>query len=258
MFLAHLAVQGPRNPERPRRQHSSAQPWTSAGCGSNTGPAGGGRKRRVVSWVWTALPLLSTGWCGSHISPRFHGFARSSSDFLLWLFLLRSATCEWRILRAVLLVSYCCTDAVWKAALNLSAAYNLKHYVHVRGSVSQLRFGSSGLGRAGSQVAGLVEVCFTSRGLWCQITEMQDSRNKHETASRTVWWCSENSAHTVASTHVFFLVRASHTWPGSRSVRQGSKQCLREWERLPSHRARRKHMSFRDSVKNWEQSSNQL
>ena len=63
---------------------------------------------------------------------------------------------------------------------------------------------------------------------------------------------------TLSLPLMFFLVRASHTWPGSRSVRQGGKQCLREWERLPSHRTRRKFMSFRDSVQNWEQLSNQL
>lgn len=127
-----------------------------------------------------------------------------------------------------------------KTTLNLSIAHNRKHLCSWICQSVEIWLIRAELDR--------IPHCWSCWGLFCitglRISDHRNARSReHETASQTVWWLSKNLAHTVSSTRIF-LVRASHTWPGSRSRRRGSKCCLHEWEKLPSYRAWMKFLSF--------------
>lgn len=127
-----------------------------------------------------------------------------------------------------------------KTTLNLSIAYNHKHLCSwICQSVE--------IWLIQAELDGIPH-CWSCWGLFritgLRISDHRNARSRElKTASQTVWWLSKNSAHTVSSTRIF-LVRASHTWPGSRRRRRGSKCCLHEWEKLPSYRAWMKFLSF--------------
>ena len=215
MFLAHLVVQGPRNPERPRAtaQHHSAvgicRLWVEHGSrrrgqeeesgeSSVDSPAFTSLILTVYRMVWQSHFSALSRFCQKQLW--FSSLTFSAQVCHLWMKDLKSC------IISQLLLHWCYVKDSPKSLCSL-------HITSLSVALSVSRDGWSGLGRAGFQIAGLAEVCFTSRGLGYQIPEMQDSRNKQETASRTVWWRSKNSAHTVSSTHAF-LVGASHIWPG--------------------------------------------
>ena len=132
----------------------------------------------------------------------------------------------------------------------------LTHHVLVRGSVSQLRW----LIRAGP---GGIPDCRPCWGLLhitgLGVPDLRNARFQEHTGDSEpccVMALEESSPHCLFHSCSFGRSESHMAW--LRSVRQGGGQCLRGWGRPPSLRARRKFLSFRDSIKNWEQLSNQL